>query len=254
MDKVFQVADLLNRANCAVALTGAGISTASGIPDFRGPQGIWRKVDPSKFEISHLYRNPDEVWRLFVSIFAPKETIAPNPAHKALAQLESMGKLCAVITQNVDGLHQAAGSARVVELHGSLRYAVCTKCGMKYTLGEVLSTYNGSAPRCKVCGGVLKPDVVFFGEPLPQEALNEAVLLSELSEVFMVIGSSLAVAPANRLPLIAKRHGAKIVIINSGPTEMDEIADVVIEGRAEEVLPRIVEALRAGYREGAFRD
>ncbi|MGC8973659.1 MAG: NAD-dependent protein deacetylase [Thermoproteus sp.] len=253
MEKIFQIADLLNRSNCAVALTGAGVSTASGIPDFRGPQGIWRSVDPSKFEISYFYQNPDEVWRLFISIFVPKGDVVPNAAHRALAQLESMGRLCAVITQNVDGLHQAAGSVRVVELHGSVKYAVCTKCGMKYTLSEVLSTYDGSAPRCRVCGGVLKPDVVFFGEPLPQEAFNEAVLLSELADVFMVIGSSLAVAPANRLPLIAKRHGAKIVIINSGPTEMDEIADIMIEGRAEEILPKIVEALRASYSEGASR-
>ncbi len=249
MDEIFRIAELINKSNCVVALTGAGVSTASGIPDFRGPQGLWRRLDPSKFEISYFHRNPDEVWGIFISTFAIRDDIAPNPAHKALAELEAMGKLCAVITQNIDGLHQKAGSRRVVEIHGSLRYAVCTKCGMKYPLAEVLREYKGAAPRCKVCGGVLKPDVVFFGEPLPQEALNEAVMLAELSDLFIVIGSSLAVAPANRLPFIAKRRGAKLVIVNGEPTELDEIADVVIRGRVEEILPKVVEALKAGYPE-----
>lgn len=251
MEEIFQVVDLLNRSNCVVALTGAGVSTASGIPDFRGPQGLWRVLDPSKFEISYFYENPDEVWGIFISTFVIKEDVNPNPAHRALAELESMGKLCAVITQNVDGLHQKAGSKRVVELHGSLRYAVCTKCGMKYPLAEVIREYKNAAPKCKVCGGILKPDVVFFGEPLPQEALNEAVMLAELSDLFVVIGSSLAVAPANRLPLIAKRRGAKLVIINGGPTELDHAADVIIRGRVEEILPRIVEALKASYLKGS---
>ncbi len=251
MEEIFQIVDLLNRSNCAVALTGAGVSTASGIPDFRGPQGLWRKVDPSKFEITYFYENPDEVWSLFLSTFLIQRDVEPNPAHRALAELESMGKLCAVITQNIDGLHQKAGSRRVIELHGSLRYAVCTKCGMKYPLAEVVREYRDKAPRCKICGGVLKPDVVFFGEPLPQEALNEAVMLAELSDLFMVVGSSLAVAPANRLPLIAKRRGAKLIIINGGPTELDDIADIVIEGRVEEVLPKIVEALKTSYLKGA---
>ncbi|MEL9989781.1 MAG: NAD-dependent protein deacetylase [Thermoproteus sp.] len=252
MEEIFQIVDLLTRSNCAVALTGAGISTASGIPDFRGPQGLWRRVDPNKFDISHFFEDPDEVWRLFVSAFLPQYEVSPNPAHLALAELESMGKLCGVITQNIDGLHQKAGSKRVVEIHGSLRYAVCTNCGARYPLREVLAEYKDSAPRCKICGGVLKPDVVFFGEPLPQDALNEAIMLAELSDLFLVLGSSLAVAPANRLPLIAKRRGAKLVIINMGPTELDDIADVIVRGRVEEILPKIVESLKASYLKGPF--
>ncbi|CCC81634.1 NAD-dependent protein deacetylase [Thermoproteus tenax] len=243
MDELREVADLLNRSNCAVALTGAGVSTPSGIPDFRGPQGLWRRIDPRRFEIAYFYAHPGEVWRLFVDTFLAQAEAKPNPAHLALAELEAKGKICAVITQNVDGLHQRAGSKRVIELHGSLRYAVCTSCGARFPLSEVLKGPIDDAPRCRVCGGVLKPDVVFFGEPLPYEALQDAMMLAELSDVFMAIGTSLAVAPANRLPLIAKRKGAKLVIINQDPTELDEFADIIIRGKVEEILPRIAELI-----------
>lgn len=245
MDEVLALADLLNRSSCVSVLTGAGVSTPSGIPDFRGPQGLWKKVDPSKFEIEYFLEKPDEVWSLFVSTFVKEYEVEPNPAHLALAELEAMGKVCAVITQNVDGLHQRAGSRRVVELHGSLKYAVCTRCRAKYPLAEILREFRGLAPKCKACGGVLKPDVVFFGEPLPQDAFNEAVLLAQMSDVFMAVGTSLAVAPANRLPLMAKRSGAKFVIINSEPTELDFLADMVIRGRAEEVLAKLAEAIKS---------
>jgi NAD-dependent deacetylase len=233
-------------SKCTVALTGAGVSTASGLPDFRGPRGIWRTLDPSRFEVGALREDPDWVWRMFVEHFMPDADLRPNPAHLALAELESMGKLCAVLTQNVDGLHQMAGSRNVVELHGSTREAVCTSCGarvdMRSAAARVRST--GRAPRCPECGGLLRPDVVFFGEPLPRDALLRAIGYATASDVFLAVGTSLTVAPANSLPLRAKLNGARLAIINGEPTEMDDEADLVIRGRVEEVLPELVREVR----------
>jgi NAD-dependent deacetylase len=251
VDELETLASLLAVSNCVVVLTGAGISTPSGIPDFRGPQGLWRRVDPEKFTIEHFFADPDEVWSLFVNHFVVGNA-EPNSAHMALATLEEWGKICGIITQNVDGLHQRAGSKRVVELHGSLKYAVCTSCGSKYPLADVLKEYRGVAPRCKICGGLLKPDVVFFGEPLPRDAWEEAVSLAQVSDLFLAVGTSLAVAPANRLPYIAKSSGAKLAIINEEPTELDHIADVVIRGKVEAVLPRLVQ-LTTYYLKGPSR-
>ncbi|MFN3804592.1 MAG: NAD-dependent protein deacetylase [Pyrobaculum sp.] len=238
------IAALIARSRCNVALTGAGVSTASGIPDFRGAQGVWRQVDPERFEIEYFYKNPDEVWDLFVRYLLPTFDVKPNPAHYALAELERMGKLCVVITQNVDMLHQAAGSRNVIELHGALREVVCTHCESRYPLREALRRRTVGAPRCPQCGGVLKPDVVFFGEPLPRDALREAFMLAEVSEVFLAIGTSLAVYPANQLPLAAKRRGAKLVIINAEETYYDIYADYILRGRVEEILPALVRKVR----------
>ncbi|MGC9130693.1 MAG: NAD-dependent protein deacetylase [Pyrobaculum sp.] len=243
-DELDEVASAVARSSCNVALTGAGVSTASGIPDFRGPQGIWRVVDPEKFDIDYFYKNPDEVWDLFVNLFLPAFNVKPNPAHYALAELEKMGKLCAVITQNVDMLHQAAGSRNVVELHGALREAVCTQCGARYPLSEAVKRRVSGAPRCPKCGGVLKPDVVFFGEPLPRDAVREAFMLAEMADVFMAVGTSLAVYPANQLPVVAKKRGAKLVIINADETFYDFYADYIVRGRVEEVLPRLVDKVK----------
>jgi NAD-dependent protein deacetylases, SIR2 family len=221
-------------------LTGAGVSTASGIPDFRGPHGVWRIIDPEKFDVENFYKNPDEVWDLFVQYLLPAFDVKPNPAHYALTELEKLGKLCAVVTQNVDMLHQAAGSKNVIELHGALRDAVCVTCGARYSLTEALRWRTAGSPRCPKCGGVLKPDVVFFGEPLPQQALREAFMLAEMAEVFLVVGTSLAVYPANQLPITAKKRGAKLVIINADETFYDFFADYILRGRVEEVLPALV--------------
>lgn len=243
-EDIDEVAALIAKSDCVVALTGAGVSTASGIPDFRGPQGIWKKIDPEKFDIEYFYRNPDEVWDLFIKFFLPVFDVKPNPAHYALAELEKIGKLCAVITQNVDMLHQAAGSKNVIELHGALRDAVCIKCGARYPLREVLKWRSSGAPRCPKCGGVLKPDVVFFGEPLPQSALREALMLAEMSDVFIAAGTSLAVYPANQLPVVAKKRGAKLVIVNADETYYDFFADYVLRGKVEEILPKLVEKVK----------
>ncbi|MGC9209208.1 MAG: NAD-dependent protein deacylase [Nitrososphaeria archaeon] len=246
-----EIAELIAQSRCTVALTGAGISTASGIRDFRGPQGIWRIIDPEKFEISYFLDHPDEVWELFVRYFNLGSEVSPNPAHISLAELERIGKLCAVITQNIDGLHQKAGSKNVIELHGNLESAVCLSCRRTYSLRQVLSEYSGGAPRCKRCGGILKPDIIFFGEPLKSEVLEKAAEISRMSDVFLTIGTSLAVSPANQLPVLAKMRGAKLVIINEGATEEDDLGDYIIRERVEIALPSIVEKVKEklGIRE-----
>ncbi len=166
--------------------------------------------------------------------------IKPNIAHISLAELEKMGKLCAVITQNIDGLHQEAGSARVIELHGSLRNAICASCKRQYNLTEIIKRYGNAAPRCESCGGLLKPDIVFFGEPLNERVLSEAIDYASRSKVMIAIGTSLSVSPANYMPVYAKRNGAKLFIINDSPGEEDSMADIIIRERVEVALPELL--------------
>ncbi len=241
-----RAAEILARSKYAIVFTGAGVSTESGIPDFRGPQGLWKRVDPEKFTISYFISNPDEVWELFVNYLMISSDVKPNPAHKAIAELEALGIVKSVITQNVDGLHQRAGSRKVIELHGNLRYAVCINCGNRISLEEAIKLFEkkNSAPRCPKCGGLLKPDVVFFGEPLPQGALKAAFEEARKADVVLVVGSSLVVTPAAYVPMIAKENGAKLIIVNLEETAMDHLADVVIRGRAGEILPKIVERVK----------
>ena len=244
---------MLASSRRAVALTGAGVSTASGIPDFRGPRGLWRRVDPDIFTIDRFLEEPMESWRVFVEMYESMRGVRPNPAHYALAVLEREGVLVAVITQNIDGLHQAAGSRRVVEIHGSARWAVCLNCGHRVPLGEAVEeARRGRLPRCPRCGGLLKPDVTFFGEPLPEAALREALELAASSDAMLVAGSSLVVSPANQLPQIAKLRGARLVIANAGETMLDHLADVKVEGPVEVTLPLICrETLRLLGRDPA---
>ncbi len=233
-----EAASLLRRSIHAIALTGAGVSTASGIPDFRGPNGLYSYVPEHVFEISFFKSNPAETWKWLKRI--SKHGARPNPAHYALATMEHEGLLQAVITQNIDGLHQAAGSLRVIELHGSGRSLVCIRCGhrVERSLADRLDWSRGY-PACPRCNASMKPDVVFFGEPLPQEALRAAFELAERSDLILVAGSSLMVSPANMLPSIVKSNGGSILIVNGGETSFDPMADIVIRGRVEEVLPEI---------------
>lgn len=233
---------LLARARHAIALTGAGVSTASGIPDFRGPKGLWRRVDPRKFEITYFLEHPLEVWRLYRERFKALSRVGPNPSHYALAKLEREGVIRAVITQNIDGLHQRAGSRRVIELHGNFSKAVCLSCGRLYPIEEAFRMLEeGRVPRCPYCGGLLKPNVVMFGEPLPVDALSEAFQLAERSDVVLVAGTSLWVSPANQIPVVAKARGARIIIVNLGEVALPGIADIMIEAPTEEALPLICE-------------
>ncbi len=240
---ITDIARLLVESRYAVVFTGAGVSTESGIPDFRGPQGLWKKIDPDVFSIGYFMSNPEEVWRLFIKLFLEIPRVEPNRAHRAIARLEEIGVVKAVITQNVDGLHQRAGSKNVIELHGDLRYAVCLNCRGKIDLEKVLEEFKqkGGTPRCPQCGGLLKPNVVFFGEPLPFVALERAYEEAGRADVILAVGSSLTVMPAANIPFYAKQNGAKLVIINMEPTALDYIADIVARGRAGDILSSILE-------------
>ena len=235
--------DLLQRmieeSKHMVAFTGAGISAESGIPTYRGDDGIWNKYDPDKFaNINHFFKQPEYYWNFFREVRYPViHGARPNKAHAALSQLEQNGKLKAVITQNIDGLQQAAGSSNVLELHGNTRRIVCLNCGQYHTMEAVFEQLGTRLPpQCPSCEGTLKPDVVFFGESLPKDVLEDAILASQSCDLFLVVGSSLIVQPAASLPVAARQHGARVVIINRDPTPLDGIAELVFRSSASEVL------------------
>jgi len=242
-----QLSSWLAAANNVVAFTGAGISTPSGIPDFRSESsGLWKGVDA--MEVGSIYgfrKNP----RLFFDWVRPltEKTLnaQPNPAHLALVELERQGKLSAVITQNIDMLHTKAGNQTIHELHGHMREATCIQCFHVYDGEPILRTFleDEKVPHCPTCGGVIKPNVILFGEQLPYEPLQEARKAAKDCDLMLVIGSSLEVAPASDLPLIAARNGAKVVIINLEPTSMDRYVDLVLQGDAAEILPAVVQSM-----------
>jgi NAD-dependent deacetylase len=223
-------------------LTGAGISVESGIPAFRGSQGLWDRYDPLEFaHIQSFKEDPAKVWTMLAELAGLVVLAQPNPAHRALARLEEKGLLQAVITQNIDALHQRAGSREVIEFHGNGQRLVCLSCGRGRAAETVpLETLP---PTCS-CGGILKPDVVFFGEPIPVEAHDRAFDYSRRCEVMLVIGTSAVVAPASYLPLVAKQNGARIIEINLERTHLSEsVSDVVWEASAGRALSEIVETL-----------
>lgn len=228
-----------------MAFTGAGISTDSGVPDFRSPGGIWDRYDSDLFTIQAFRSNPEETWKKMLEIGREMlgSGVEPNPGHYALADLEEMGILEAVITQNVDNLHQEAGNSpgRVIELHGNLRQLECMKCGRKIEQSEdLLKEKDDIPPKCGKCGSIMKPAAVFFGEQLPKRALLRAQSLSQDSDAFLVVGSSLTVHPAASLPAKAVQTGADLVIVNRDSTSLDGRAEVVIRGDAGKFLPEIV--------------
>ncbi len=239
-------AQLLSSARRGLALTGAGISAESGIPTFRGEGGLWTKYDPIKVaSIGYFMADPAAYWRVSKERGNVALAAKPNPAHEALARLESEGHLSAVATQNTDGLHQDSGSKRVIELHGSGRMVECLDCGHREPRAQVQQRLGDQMPpRCLVCNGAfLKPTVILFGEPMPQLAVQEAFELARRADVMLVVGSSLVVFPAAEVPLIAARAGAAMIVINAEPTPVDKLAEVVIHGRAGEVLPEILRAM-----------
>jgi NAD-dependent deacetylase len=242
------VAELLLRAKHAVAFTGAGISTPSGIPDFRSPDsGLWAKDDPMVVASIFTFRIEPRIFyewmRPTARLFAQAE---PNSAHVALAELEEHGLIEAVITQNIDNLHQRAGSRRVLELHGHLREAVCLKCRQVVSTAGFLDEYllAGEVPYCDKCGGALKPMAVFMGESLPMGVFLDAQMESQACDLMLVVGSSLTVVPAANLPIMARQGGADLVIVNREETAVDGIAEVVLHEDVADVLPKIVEACR----------
>jgi NAD-dependent deacetylase len=237
-----RVANRLKHSRSAVALTGAGISVESGIPDFRSEGGLWSRFDPMEFgHIESFRRDPAKVWRMLLEMDELLSRAAPNPAHYALAELEKRRHLRSIITQNVDSLHQRAGSVEVVEYHGHGRNLRCDRCEQTYEREGLTS--QTLPPRCS-CGGPLRPNFVFFGENIPAEAHQKAMDAARHCDLMLVVGTSGTVAPASFLPGIAKDHGATIVEINPARTEISkEIADVSIHETAGLALPCLVDAV-----------
>ena len=246
--QIEQATRLIVEAEYVVSLTGAGHSTPSGIPDFRSPEsGLWAKYDPMTVaSIISFRQHPEKFFEWVRPMIETLLTAKPNPAHKALADLETMGRMKAVITQNIDGLHQQAGSQRVLELHGHMREATCIRCYQLVSTGEFLLDFidKGQVPRCLSCGGILKPNVILFGEQLPINVLSAAWQEIRACDLVLVAGSSLEVAPACDLPMTAVLRGAKGIIINYQPTGLDPMAHVVIHEDVAVVLPRIATLCR----------
>ncbi len=245
--QISQAAQLITDSQRSFAFTGAGISTESGIPDFRSEDsGLWENVDP--LTVASIYgfrRNPQAFYDWVYDLAHTTFDAQPNAAHLALADLERRGRLKGIITQNIDGLHTRAGSHVVHELHGHMRSATCISCFTRTDGQHVMDQFlaDRHLPTCEHCGGVLKPDVILFGEQLPIRPLQAAQEAARRAQVMIVIGSSLEVAPASELPTLAKRSGAKLIIINLASTHMDAAADIVIRGRAAKILPQIVQRM-----------
>jgi NAD-dependent deacetylase len=242
-----RVAELLRGAERAVVLTGAGVSVPSGIPDFRTPgKGLWDKVNP--MEVAHIdafRRDPDRFWSFYSERFAGLVDKRPNPAHEAIAELERRGLVRGVITQNIDRLHREAGSRRVVEVHGSIDNCVCPECGGRVTLDDVLALLASGAgtPECSACIAALKPDVVLFGELLPQQAMAEAHALAQEADLMLCVGSSLEVFPVAALPGITLEAGGRLALVTQGPTPYDADAEVKLAGDVVDELGAVVAAL-----------
>jgi NAD-dependent deacetylase len=240
--RIAEAQDILRGARHLVALTGAGISTPSGIPDFRSPaSGLWTHANPMDVATIYAFRqHPQDFYDWIHPLTVLTLAAQPNAAHRALADMERHGPLRAVITQNIDMLHTRAGSQSVLEVHGHMREMTCLRCFDIVPSAAILDEFlvTSETPHCS-CGGVLKPNVILFGEQLPVRTLNRAKKETQLADVMLVVGSSLEVAPAGDLPLMARAHGARLIIVNFEPTHVDPAADVVIHADVVEVLPRL---------------
>ena len=241
-----RLAELIGESSCTVALTGAGISVPSGIPDFRTPgKGLWENVNP--MEVAHIdaFRSdPARFWGFYRPRFQSLGGVEPNDAHRALADLESRGLLEAVITQNIDMLHVNAGSQRVIEVHGSIRTSSCFECGETYEIDRVEPLFDEEGvARCASCGGPVKPDVVLFGELLPADAMAQAEDLASRADLMLCVGSSLEVYPVAGLPSVTMAGGGKLAIVTQGPTPYDSDAAVRMDGDVAEDLSAVISAL-----------
>ena len=242
---VRKLARLVSERQPCVVLTGAGVSTESGIPDFRSPTGLWAQFDPLEYGSIQAFRaDPAKVWRFYAPRFSVLTDAEPNAAHRALAALEAAGYVRTVITQNIDRLHERAGSTDVLEVHGSIRTSSCPRCGERYPLERVLELLaDAPAPACPACGGILKPDVVFFGELLPADLVERAFALAAAARLLLVVGSTLEVYPVAALPHETIGGGGAVAIVNRGPTAFDEDADLKIDGAAGATLAALAREL-----------
>jgi NAD-dependent deacetylase len=248
MESMAAAIGLLRPARRIVVFTGAGVSTDSGIPDFRSPGGIWTRYDPRRLSFRNYVRDPairHEAWRLRRELHTME--VAPNPAHLACARLAAAGRLAGVITQNIDGLHGDAGIGPelLVEVHGTGRVSACLDCGDRRPMGEAVARVEAGEPDppCLACGGIIKAATVSFGQSIPPEVWARAEALTEACDAFVAVGSSLVVQPAAGLPVRAARRGVPLVIVNREPTPLDPLADVVWPGEAGMILPAIADAL-----------
>ncbi|MEZ5105193.1 MAG: NAD-dependent deacylase [Draconibacterium sp.] len=238
-EKIKEASELIRKAKYAVAFTGAGISVASGIPPFRGKNGLWNKVDPIFLEIDYFYKKPLQSWQKIKEVFYDSLGDAqPNLAHITLAKMEKRSFLESIITQNIDHLHQKAGSRYVYELHGTYKQLICTKCSSEYDMS--FADLNYLPPTCYVCKGILKPDMVFFNEPIPAFAKKHSFDEAHKADLFIIIGTNAEVLPAAEIPVVAKNNGAKIIEINIKKTHFtDEITDIFLKGDAAKVMEEI---------------
>jgi NAD-dependent deacetylase len=240
------LADLISRRQPCVVLTGAGVSTESGIPDFRSPTGLWAQFDPLEYgSIEAFRRDPLKVWSFYKPRVAMLTEAAPNPAHLALAELERLGFVEAIVTQNIDLLHERAGSREVVEVHGSIRTATCPGCRASFRLERVLELLaEADAPACPDCSEVLKPDVVFFGENVPRSRVERCTAMVARASALLVVGSSLQVMSGLRFVRQARQTGIPVVIINRGPTRGDGLATLKLDAGCSESLTALSDLLR----------
>lgn len=238
-----------------VVFTGAGLSTESGIPDFRSPGGLWDKYNPEDFYFQNFVSSEasrEKYWQMATEMYQPMKRAQPNLAHLAVAELEKLGKLDCVITQNVDNLHCKAGNSddKIVQLHGSAMHVSCLSCHRRYDRDEIQERLRqgSKAPRCDDCQGLLKPATISFGQSMPEKETSDAYDRSSRCDLFIVIGSSLVVQPAASMPLVAKRNGAKLVIINRDPTPYDDLADLVVHGLAGSIMAATLDKVKGDLR------
>ncbi len=247
MEQIEALADMIAQSNKIVIFTGAGFSTESSVPDFRGPQGVWQMFDPSELNLQNFLRSEEireKYWQVHRMFWEAVRDAQPNEGHYAVTEIHNMGKLDAVITQNTDGLHQKSGTPdeKVLELHGTMHWVDCLDCRKRYPREEVHQMMLGgtAVPRCRECSGILKPATVAYGQSMPQREMHESEEKSSTCDMLIGAGSSMVVYPAAQMPIIAKRSGARLVIINLTDTPHDNLADIVINDKSGEVLSQAV--------------
>ncbi len=246
-----QVAEWIFQAKAVVVFAGAGLSTESGIPDFRSPGGVWDRYNPEDFYFQNFLASEasrEKYWQMATEMYESMKDARPNAAHLAIAELEALGKLDCVITQNIDGLHHKAGNSegKIIELHGTALYVSCLTCRKRYDRDEIQERLRRGekAPHCDACGGLLKPATISFGQSMPERATEEAYRRSADCNLFIVVGSSLVVQPAASMPLVAKRGGARLVIINRDETPLDDLADLLIHTQAGAAMAATLDGVK----------
>jgi NAD-dependent deacetylase len=249
IEDIINAGNMLRDAAKVVVFTGAGISTESGIPDFRSPGGVWSQYKPVLYQEFLVSAEARKLyWKMKREGYPDFVKSRPNAAHLAVAEIEKMGKLLGLITQNIDGLHHEAGNSpdKIVELHGNNRRVICLTCGKTSSMEEAIQRIDAGedAPECKECGGFLKPATISFGQAMQEKEMERAHHYSTTCDLFIVVGSSLVVEPAASFPVVAKRSGATLIFINLTPTPLNPIADLILHGKAGEILPEVVQSAK----------